>query len=595
MSDDQQSRFPIPGDSGSDSESTLESSFKTSAESVVRIGGTELREQILFLHLDQKVDDHHRLTVHVQLIPSDASDVLPDPGNFTSFLGQTLSLSISVSESLGGSSLGELAFTGVVTQVQIRSTIGGMAVVEIIASSPTILMDGARHNKIVAEESLSSVLSSLLSSYPISKGTVDVDGRDSAAGQVQYRETDYAFLMRLASSYGYFARYDGTAFKVSRASAGDVSRLTWRDSLGGFSLGLGAKQFDFETKSFSLLDTEITESTNRGRSLDVSLSQFSQTSVDAAKDMFSRASFFQINPPADGRSMDNALKVARHQSLGQMITGYGVAINPTIKPGESIQIAGMGEFDGQYYVTAVNHRVDGGGYNNSFECIPLDVAHPRAFSKRLVGSHIQTALVANNQDPENLGRIKVNFPWASDADSVWARIATADAGEQRGFYTIPDVGDEVLVAFERGDTTQPVIIGSLWNNSAKPHSEAPDPDNMVKMWVTRSGNMFFMSDIEGEQEIRLLTGDKKNSIMLKAKGPEIVIQSDGGDITLKGKNIKFETDEKVELKAGSELKVSSGTNMKIEAGANLELKASANVKLQGSGQVEVKGAMIKLN
>ena len=96
-----------------------------------------------------------------------------------------------------------------------------------------------------------------------------------------------------------------------------------------------------------------------------------------------------------------------------------------------------------------------------------DSSAREAIASRIYG--VVVGVVTNNQDPEELGRVKVKFPWLSDADeSDWARIATPMAGNEKGIYFLPEVDDEVLVVFEHGDLRFPYIIGALWNGQAPP-------------------------------------------------------------------------------------------------------------------------------
>ena len=98
---------------------------------------------------------------------------------------------------------------------------------------------------------------------------------------------------------------------------------------------------------------------------------------------------------------------------------------------------------------------------------------------------VTLGLVTNNQDPEKLGRIKVKFPWLSDEDeSNWARIITPMAGDDRGMFFLPEVDDEVLVAFEQGDMRFPFVLGSLWNGQDKP----PETNEIASAMATGDGN-----------------------------------------------------------------------------------------------------------
>ena len=108
---------------------------------------------------------------------------------------------------------------------------------------------------------------------------------------------------------------------------------------------------------------------------------------------------------------------------------------------------------------------------------------------------VVVGIVTNNNDPEGLGRVKLSFPWRDcEQESYWARIATMMAGNERGTYFLPEVEDEVLVAFERGDINEPYVIGMLWNGKDKPPGDNSDGKNNVKKIKTKNGHELVFSD-----------------------------------------------------------------------------------------------------
>src|SRR5205085_2988322 len=117
-------------------------------------------------------------------------------------------------------------------------------------------------------------------------------------------------------------------------------------------------------------------------------------------------------------------------------------------------------------------------------------------------SGVVVGVVTNNQDdPDGLGRVKVKFPWLSnDEESFWARVAVPMAGKERGFYFLPEVEDEVLVAFEHGDPRFPYVLGSLWNGQDKP-PEKNDGKNNVRVIKSRSGHVIRLNDEDGKEKI----------------------------------------------------------------------------------------------
>ena len=200
-------------------------------------------------------------------------------------------------------------------------------------------------------------------------------------------------------------------------------------------------------------------------------------------------------------------------------------------------------------------------------------------SSRISG--VVVGVVTNNQnDPEGLGRVKVKFPWLSDEDeSNWARVAAPMAGKERGFYFLPEVEDEVLVAFEHGDVRFPYIVGSLWNGKDTQPAKNDDGKNNVRVIKSRSGHVVRLTDKDGAEMIEIIDKSEKNSIVFDTSKNTITITADK-DIVLSAAQGKIKLD-------AQEIEIKSSANAKVEAGGNLDLKAT--------GQANVKGATVNLN
>ena len=207
-----------------------------------------------------------------------------------------------------------------------------------------------------------------------------------------------------------------------------------------------------------------------------------------------------------------------------------------------------------------------------------NIEEQETIGNRIYG--IVVGIVTNNQDPDNMSRVKVKFPWLSDTDeSYWARLATPMAGKDRGIYVLPDIDDEVLIAFEHGDVRFPYVLGALWNGQDNPPEQNSDGKNNIRMIKSRSGHIIRLNDEEGKETIEIIDKSGKNSIAIDTANNAIAITSDK-NITLKATNgtIKLEA-QKVEIK--------SSTDTKIEASAGMDIKAT--------GTMNVRGATINLN
>jgi len=184
---------------------------------------------------------------------------------------------------------------------------------------------------------------------------------------------------------------------------------------------------------------------------------------------------------------------------------------------------------------------------------------------------VATAIVRQNKDDSGQARVKVSYPWHSQPqDSYWARVVTPMAGKNRGIYFIPEVNDEVLVGFDRGDFRFPYILGSLFNGVDKSAQNNSDGNNDVREVRSRKGHKLTFNDgNKGLVQLELSDGKKlaidDDGITLDdGQGNSVAIQSTGGTISIQAST-------KVEIKAPQISFQASGT-MDLNAGPSLTLK-----------------------
>lgn len=190
------------------------------------------------------------------------------------------------------------------------------------------------------------------------------------------------------------------------------------------------------------------------------------------------------------------------------------------------------------------------------------------------------AIVTNNKDPDGLGRVKVQLPWMADqAESDWARVVTPMAGAGRGFYFLPEVDDEVLVAFEHGSPDSPYVLGALWNGKDKPPESNSDGKNHLRTIKSRSGHVIRLTDKDGEEKIEIIDRSAKNSIVISTKDNTITVTADA-DVTIQSNNGKLKL-------SGNGVEIASKAAVKIEASQNMDLKAGP--------QLNIKGVMVNIN
>jgi uncharacterized protein involved in type VI secretion and phage assembly len=201
----------------------------------------------------------------------------------------------------------------------------------------------------------------------------------------------------------------------------------------------------------------------------------------------------------------------------------------------------------------------------------LDTANQRGAADRLYG--VMVGVVTNNQDPEGLGRVKVKFPALSDDDeSDWARLAMPMAGKGRGLYFLPEVDDEVLVAFEHGDVRLPYVLGALWNGQDAPPAKNDDGKNNVRLIKSRSGHSIRLNDEDGKEKIEIVDRSEKNSIVFDTAQNTITITTDK-DIVLSAANGTIKLEAKT-----IELHSSAGTTIEAVEDMNVTATKAMNIK-----------------
>ena len=333
--------------------------------------------------------------------------------------------------------------------------------------------------------------------------------------------------------------------------------------------------------------------------------QLSGTGVaptDLAK-TFGDPVYVATDVPFRGQSeVDAAAKALSEQIAGASAEFEGAARgNPKIRAGTAIAIDNLGPpFDGKYVVTSSRHSYDQTtGYATHFAVTGRQERSLFGLASGTGSRRAQTgvaiAQVSDARDPQHQGRVKLTFPWLSDDYvSDWARTVHAGAGKDRGFYVLPEVGDEVLVAFEQGDIRRPYVVGGLFNGVDTPK---PGPIDDVdggsgainrRSLVSRRGHRIDLLDQDGRKEgIALATGDGKHTFTLDATGSTVTLHSDG--------SVTIEAKSGVTVDAGTGSLKLTGGDVSITATTGLTLDGGPSVKVNASGQVAVSGGMIRLN
>ena len=204
----------------------------------------------------------------------------------------------------------------------------------------------------------------------------------------------------------------------------------------------------------------------------------------------------------------------------------------------------------------------------------------RPFSGQMPG--LVKGVVVDNVDPKQLGRVKVKFPVLPDTpEGYWARLVMPMAGKERGWMTIPEIGDEVLVSFVHGDVAHAIVMGSVYNGVDTPPYANEDGDNNLRVFQSRSGHRLTFDDTAGAERIELISHneeirfiwDSANKVLSIYSGKDIIIEAKE-TISLKCKDFILEADNSISMKSGTTTEIETTTSCAVNGGQSLTLTAS---------------------
>jgi uncharacterized protein involved in type VI secretion and phage assembly len=406
----------------------------------------------------------------------------------------------------------------------------------------------------------------------------DIDGvRESREYTLQAGETDYAFLKRLAGRIGYDLWIAERKFYFKRRAEGRSRpyTVTWGENLTRFSVRFASSEHCDEVvvKAWNPLDkTSVTgRSSNGDPGTDAPAAQEMANAVRHAFGRITRSTGqFPASSPAEADALAESLIL---KASGGAVVLRGEAMgNPWLGAGTEVSVQRVGRrLSGKYRVTTVEHVYGADRpYVTRFVCGGKDAAdmadllgQSSADLGRKGWSGLAVGLVTNNEDSEHLGRVKVRFPTLSDSDeSTWARVASAGAGAARGMQWLPEVGDEVLVGFELGDLTRPMVLGGLWSRKDKP----PQPDDAV------NGGHTTVRILASRKNHRVvLTDDPKSGLDLKLGDTSTALHLEKDESRLTGEQKLSVSAATIEIKATQKLVIEAP---QIEINAKSELKAT---------------------
>ncbi len=439
-----------------------------------------------------------------------------------------------------------------------------------------------RYNRSFQNMTDSDIVKKVVQEIGIDIGKIDASG--VAHDYVfQQNQTNMEFLRQRADRIGFelFIQDGKLNFRKPKADNKKIT-LKWLKNLHSFRVRVTSSEqvkevevraWDYKQKK-AVVSTKNQEKvitkTNNGKGSDTS-SKF--------KGQPPKPKMIVVDQPIfNPKEVDTMAQALCDELGGQFIYADAKAEgNTEIRPGRIVKLEDMGQHSGEYYVTETRHTYHERVYVTEFSVRGLrggDLLTTLSPANHLQpGQTLLVGIVTDNQDPEGWGRVKVKFPTLTEEHaSNWARVVAIGAGNRRGFDCLPEINDEVLVAFEHGDIHRPYVIGGVWNGKdATPNPVTDDvADGKVRLrtFKTRVGHKIqFVEEDKGSS--------KKGAYIETAEGHKLRIND----------SQKF---VEIETKGGHKLRLD-------DSNATISLSSKGNIDINANGIITIKGSMIKLN
>ncbi|MEJ2596082.1 MAG: type VI secretion system tip protein VgrG [bacterium] len=498
----------------------------------------------------------------------------------------------------------ETVFKGIIIRHGIKTRKNARALLTLELKDIAIKMTVGRKNKYYKDVTDSDIIEEILDAYGVEK--------DIAATTVNHPEmvqfycTDWDFMVTRAEASGQLVFSDDGKIttKAPDLSASPVLTLVYGQNIVEFNTEIDARDqyTGMTSNSWDMGQQEVitSEASDPGIPEQGNLSNNDLADVLAVQDApfvhGGRISSEELQSWADARFMRSKLSKIKGRIR---INGFN-----GVKPGDVVELQGMGDrFNGIAFVSSVGHHYGPGipwytdleiGLSQEWLIEIFDNVMAKPSSSLLPGVHgLQIGIVtAIHDDPDGEDRIQVRLPVIDPGnEGVWARVATLDAGENRGSFFRPEVDDEVIVGFLSDDPRYPVVLGMM-NSSAKPAPLSAEEENKQKGFITR-------------EELKLLFDDDKKSVtIVTPNGNTVVLSDDEGSIVMEDENgnkttmdssgITIESASDINIKATGDINI-EGVNINGKASANFKAEGSAGAELSTSAVAVVKGSLVQIN
>ena len=511
----------------------------------------------------------------------------------------------SLSFSLENDKTADIEFKGVIVSASGNRS-GSEYNINVEARSYDALLDDNPSCKSYEDKTLNDIVGDIVDDYTGQLATA-IDSRFTAVIPycVQYNETNYQFLQRLARRYGEWLYNDGTRLVFGNLIQRDAVRLAYPSKdIPDYSVELNIQHVPFAhvASSYNSYDSELRDGLGEAVG---AFNELHGRVSDASQQCYTKATIQNLHSGgyANIDSRDAILSVStvshgRGEKAG-MLTYYGRTYCSRLKLGSTLVVVDNYITDSvistksqvdkdEILITELTHTFSADEiYSNHFVGIPSASEYPPYANADVFPIATSCrAKVKYNNDPFDLGRIRVQFDWQAQQDAgmitPWLRIIHPYAGNEKGFNFIPEIGEEVMVDFEGGNAEKPYVKGTIYNgidNVDIKWIPGHNGDNKIKAIRTRNGHTIEIHDEGSDGYIRIYDNKKENYILTFSTDEKLIKLESTRNIELYAKNdIIMHAGHDITVSAGHDISESAGNDMFLAAGNDQQRTADNDIR-----------------
>lgn len=471
-------------------------------------------------------------------------------------------------------------------------------VINVQAYSWDALLSDNQTCKSFEDKTLNDIINDVIDDYSDHlDSAVDSRFTDTIPYCVQYNETNYQFLQRLARRYGEWLYNNGERIVFGNLPEGETVKLAYpSQDIPSYNVDLNMQHvaFNHVASSYNSYDANQKEGVEE---MQKEYNTLSEQVFQASQNCYVKPTLQNLHSGgfanSDGR--ETILNVStKTQARGQkagMLTYSGNTYCSKLKIGSTLLIidnyitnSASNEKSkvnqDEILITELVHYFSADEtYSNHFVGVPSACDYP-PYSNSDVYPVAQScrAKVTDNEDPNNLGRVRVQFDWQAQLDdgmmTPWLRMAQPYAGGGKGFSFIPEIGEEVMIDFEGGNAERPYVKGTLYNGVGDPDSKwlpNNNSSNQIKAIRTRNGHTIEIHDEGSDGYIRIYDNEKENYILTFSTDEKLIKLESTGNIELFAKN-------DIIMHAGHDINASADNDVFIAAGNDMQRTADNDIR-----------------